>query len=193
MTLVGIGHVAQVGKSTSAEGLKHDLQFREVSFADPLKVMAMKADPMILSNSTMNVAIGAGHLAKLVQSMGWDKAKVTFPEIRAFLQRLGTAVRDVMGEDTWLKLALDNVYDDERVVVADVRYRNEFDAVRQRGGFLIKVTRPGHVAYGHVSETELLSVKDDEWDAVIENTGTVIELQQKVVEAVRQHMRHREE
>lgn len=191
MTLIGIGHIAQTGKSTSAEGLKRDLQFTEISFADPLKRLALLADPLILANHVTNVGIGSGHLSKMVHSMGWEQAKRSFPEVRKFLQNLGAGCRDSFGDDFWLDQALKQIPPNGNLnfVIADVRYRNEFDAIKERGGFLIKIVRPGYEASGHESETELLSVAKDKWDAIIPNDSSVMELQAKVVSTVRQFMK----
>lgn len=188
--IVGIGHVARVGKDTCAEGLVRDLGFRRAGFADVLKQLAEHADPIIQANAVTNVGIGSGKLKKLVRSVGgWDRAKDMFPPIREFLQNLGDGGRTLFGEDFWMDQVLGKIRADERVVIPDVRFMNEFDAIRKLGGKLIRVDRPGHSASGHVSETELTTVPNGDWDAVIQNDAGVLDLQAAIVETVRPWLR----
>lgn len=185
--IIGIGSTAQVGKDTSAQALCRDLGFRRIGFADSLKEVAMIADPLITGNSTTNVSIGSGHLARMVKSVGgWDAAKSMFPEVRGFLQRLGEAGRAVFGEDFWLDQVMSGIKPNEKVVISDVRYGNEFDKIRAAGGYLIRIERPGSPQYGHGSESGLAGL---DWDAVVPNTGSVLDLEQRVVELVRQVLR----
>lgn len=148
----------------------------------------MLCDPLINANAVTNVGIGSGHLAKLVKSVGgWERGKDTFPEVRRFLQNLGQGCRQVLGEDVWVNLALRNA--PERAVVPDLRYRNEFDAVKAKGGKCIRIDRPGFSGSGHVSETELADVPDDEWDGIVLNDLGILDLQTTVVETVRPWLR----
>lgn len=188
--IVGLGHVKRVGKGSAAEGLKRDLQFREVGFADKLKELALVSNPIIFANAVTNVGVGSGRLAKLVSSVGgWDQAKDTFPEIRGFLQRLGDGGRQVFGETFWTQYVFQDVKDDDRVVISDVRYLSEFNQILAMHGYLIRIDRPGHVGSGHVSETELAELPDSAWDAVISNDSTVMALQDKIVSAVKGFLR----
>lgn len=187
MTIVGIGHVAQVGKDAAAEALVRDLAFKRVSFADPLRDLALKADPLVTSATrTVNTLTGHGHFKWVVQGLGYEDAKNTYPEVRAFLQRLGAGARDVFGDDFWIEQALKKANGNPNVVIPDVRYENEAEAIRAMGGILIRIDRPGRVASGHVSETELADW--DGWDEVFENKSTVMDLQQNVVAFVKNRM-----
>lgn len=180
--IIGIGHVAQTGKDTAAEALCRDLGFRRVSFADPLKALAKEANPIILSNMMTNVGLGSGKLSKLVDQLGWDAAKVQFPAVRQFLQDLGLGARNVFGPDFWVNVAMESIGDFDNVVIPDVRFINEADAIKYAGGKMVKIVRPGKVASGHISETALL---DYEFDVTVENNGSVVELQQKITELAR--------
>lgn len=83
-------------------------------------------------------------------------------------------------------------------IITDLRFPNEFEAVKERGGICIKVNRPkklkvaidmdsmtraGKEAYNafikeHESETALDGHQD--WDYIIQNDGTIEDLIQKV-------------
>ena len=181
--IVGLGCSSGVGKDSAATALCRDLGFRRIGFADKLKELAFEADPMILANQMTNVGVGSGHLRKLVASVGgWDQAKTRFPEVRRFLQNLGQGGRTVFGDDFWIEQALKGVDPADNVVIADVRYPNEFELVKSLGGRMVQITRPGHEPYGHVSETSLVGY---EFDAVIDNQGSLVDLEGKIVALVK--------
>lgn len=182
--IVGIGHVQRVGKDTAAEALCRDLGFVRKGFADPLKDLAFATNPLVTSGTrTVNTDVGHGRLQWVVQGCGgWEQAKNTYPEVRVFLQNLGQAARRVFGETFWIDRMFDKVGPADRIVVPDVRYRNEADEIRARGGVLIRINRPGRVAAGHVSETELV---DFDWDEEFDNKGSIADLQATVVAFVK--------
>ena len=88
------------------------------------------------------------------------------------LQRLGTGVRAAIDQEFWVK-ALFNTYSDN-IIIADVRFPNEVEAVKERGGIVFRIERPGAGAGNHISETAL----DDYhgFDYIIDNVGTLEDL-----------------
>lgn len=186
--IVGIGHVKRVGKDVAATALSRDLGFQRRAFADKLKELALEADPLVTTAvATTNIGAGRGRLRWVVQGMGWDEAKNVYPEVRKFLQDLGLGARLVFGDDFWVNQTLTGVKKTDKIVVSDVRFHSEVDAVHAHGGKLIRIDRPGHSAHGHVSETALAGF--DGWDAVIVNDGTVQDLEAKVVAQVKEWMK----
>lgn len=130
---------------------------------------------------------------------------------RFALQRLGTEWGRACYEDVWIDYAVrvagemrENPfakYDSVKgltyrttaykaaagdVIIPDVRFRNEFEAIRKAGGRVLKITRPGAglegAAGAHVSETESAGWKDQEFDHVIRNDGTLGDLEASVHE-----------
>jgi hypothetical protein len=185
MTIVGIGHVARVGKDVAATALSRDLGFQRRAFADKLRELALEADPIVTaSTQATNIGVGRGRLAWVVQGIGWEEAKNVYPEVRKFLQDLGVGARKVFGEDFWVKQAVEGIRKGQDVVFSDVRFHSEAEALQALGGKLIRIDRPGRVAEGHVSETALAGF--DGWDAVIVNDGTVQDLEAKVVAQVKE-------
>ena len=65
-------------------------------------------------------------------------------------------------------------------IVTDVRYQNEADHIKNKGGILIRVNRNTHNNDNHKSEIDL----DDynKFDFIIDNNGSVEELIKKVIE-----------
>jgi hypothetical protein len=68
------------------------------------------------------------------------------------------------------------------VVVSDIRFRNELDAIRAAGSKLWRVRRVGHEKpkWNHTSETEQQGFKDEEFDVVLKNNGTLADLHELV-------------
>lgn len=103
---------------------------------------------------------------------------------REVFQRFGSdAMHTLFGKDIWIRTLLRRLEANlqTHVVVADVRFRHEFDALRQLGGHLVRVDR--HIADAgdedrHLSEVDLDGC--DTWDACIDNNGSLDALQQAV-------------
>lgn len=100
--------------------------------------------------------------------------------VRELLQKLGTeAIRNNVHENAWVN-ALMSGYNESYCywVVTDVRFPNEADAIRERGGILIRLNRNTGKSSNHPSETAL----DDypHFDYVIDNNGTIGDLTDRV-------------
>ncbi|MBB5934582.1 deoxynucleotide monophosphate kinase family protein [Streptomyces zagrosensis] len=170
---------AGAGKDTAAARLVSRYQFVRVAFADPLKDSALGLDPIVGAESTSYGSLPI-RLSDVVRRYGWDRAKNSYPEVRRTLQNLGETVR-TDDPDFWLRMALDKVRTADRrslsVVVSDVRYANEADALRCAGALMVRIERPEATAGGeaarHVSELDLDAYPAD---VTIPNTGTVADL-----------------
>ena len=64
-------------------------------------------------------------------------------------------------------------------LITDVRFIHEFDRMKAEGALMVRIRRPDSSSSTHRSETELDSVPDDRFDAVIENDGSLDELRLK--------------
>ncbi len=169
-TVVGVRGYAGSGKDSVAQVLVSRHGFERAAFADALKKLAYKADPIVSPDGR--------RLSGVIDEIGWDRAKTESPEVRKTLQRLGTAARDVLGEDVWVDALFRRHRGARCLVVPDVRLPNEMEAMRARGGRVVRVVRPGvGPVNGHISETAL---DGTEPDAVIENDGSLADLACKV-------------
>lgn len=186
--IIGLGHQMQVGKDTAAQALVRDLGFIRIGWADKLKDLLARIDPLVMpggGSMTVNTSAGRGRVKYMVTSMGWERAKQDWPEVRRLLQELGLGARETFGEDCWIEALKRDLTPGLHYVIPDTRFPNEAEAIKALGGKLIKITRPdvrgAHM--GHASELALVDY--DGWDAVVENVGSVVELERKVVELVR--------
>ena len=99
---------------------------------------------------------------------------------REFLQKLGTAVRNEVHPDFWVRALINRrIKNKEKLtIIPDVRFPNEAQVIKDNGGFLIRMERPGAGAGEHISETALDDYKG--WDIVIDNVGTLEDLYKQV-------------
>lgn len=168
--LIGLHGYPGAGKDAVAHIL-FPYGYSRVAFADKLRESMLALNPVVLIEG------GRGHrLRAVVEGMGWDTAKRRIPEVRELLQRFGTEVgRELLGTDVWVDLALRDVSPQSDVVLTDVRFPNEFAAIRARGGFVAEVRRPGHGAVNdHASETR------HQCDYLLDNDSDLRGLRQKV-------------
>jgi len=175
MELVAFSAYAQSGKDEAAKALA-EIGFVRIAFADKLREFLYLLDPVV-DFAYPATPEGSGELVRLrdvIDEFGWDGYKQTHyvDEIRPLLQRLGTECgREVLGENTWVDAALNGLDPDGKYVVTDCRFPNEAQAVKDRGGKIYRIHRPGvGPANNHPSETSL-----DDWlfDGVIFNDSTV--------------------
>lgn len=164
MRIVGLVGPKRSGKTTAAEALVRERGFVSIGFADALKDLALRVNP-ILPGPPL-----AERLAWWVDQYGWEYAKKR-PEVRRFLQELGCGVRDMVGEDSWVDAwarkrgVIEDLGTAAGIVVPDVRFLNEAREIKQdryTEGLLIRITRPGLDAGDtHVSETEQAGIQCD--------------------------------
>ena len=115
------------------------------------------------------------------KSHSMQKVKMS---VRDFLQKLGTdGLRTGLHSEVWINaLFADYVPDQEGNypgwIITDVRFPNEFKAIKDRGGFVIRLNRPGLTPVNaHASE---IALDDYQFDEVINNKGDLHELMDNI-------------
>lgn len=175
--LIGLTGYAGSGKDAVRAALEEHLGFIGFAFADPIRQMLRE---LLTSNG-----IDPAHMD--------DRAlkETIIPELgvsyRHMAQTLGTEwARRCLHDDFWLRLAgaymadvMDAAGDDNmRFVISDVRFANEAAWVRERGGVIWRVHRPGlEPVRAHVSESGMDDIKPD---FVVHNVGTLEDLREIV-------------
>jgi hypothetical protein len=97
----------------------------------------------------------SGYLQDFVNFEGWDKAK-QHPQVRRLLQDLGLSARNLFSEDFWVYQALKEVTPSHKVVISDVRFKNEAECIQALDGQVWRIKRNGVGAVNaHVSESEM--------------------------------------
>lgn len=151
--IIGLSGYAQTGKDTVAQHLVEKYGYTRIAFADPIREALYALDPVI----TDIAELPGMRLAWLVDRLGWEFLKQDSGQTRELLQRMGTEVaRNQWGQNFWVDLAMKKANSIDKVVITDVRFPNEYDAIIENGGQVWRVSRPGVTAVnGHASETSL--------------------------------------
>ena len=165
MRLVALTGLPRSGKDTVAAFLAGHY-FNRLAFAEPLK----QAAAILLGRP----------VGEMNGDNGFDREAV-LPEwgftTRDFLRRFGTeAMRNNFGEDFWLKHMrnrLTGVHG--KYVITDCRFPNEAALVRDLGGIVVEIVRPGCVKSNHASDAGAGLP-----DVLIFNDGTLEDLRRQV-------------
>ena len=179
--LIGFTGVAGSGKDAACAALV-DEGFTHLAFADPLREMAEAINPIV----GRRIDGCDVYYLDALRQYGYAKAKELFPEVRRFLQRLGTdAGRNILGQNVWVDASMARADDHGDFCWSDVRFLNEEAAIRARGGFIVRIDRPGAGLDGeaaeHASERELEQITPDH---IIHNTGTLNEFRREVLDVL---------
>jgi hypothetical protein len=171
-TIVGIMGRKRAGKDTAAGGLIA-AGYQHVNFADSLWLVLAAIDPLV----NLGPYTDPLRLSALVDAHGWDAAK-EIEEVRRLLQRLGTeGGRAILGPNVWVNAWLTrvgNLGPGHSIVTTDVRFPNEAEAIRQLGGFIIRIMNSSLPDEDlHTSETAMDHIVADEaiWNDPEANTA----------------------
>lgn len=183
--IIGIvaGHMGS-GKTEVAKRLISEHNFAKVSFAAPLKRMVSSLLRDAAASPSMIDDMINGDAKELRIPLFGDKSA------RELMQTLGSEWgRDIVDTDLWVNIGMNNVSDmicqGYSVVIDDVRFPNEVDAIVQMGGVIIYLDRETTEEYnqlpeaitGHQSEGWF---KPEDCHATIYNRGTVEDLHKNV-------------
>lgn len=176
MEVVGFSGYARSGKDTAAEALMC-LGFVRVSFADKLREFLYEFNPTVWSEDFSN----NDDLQHIIDFYGWDGYKQTTwgKNIRHQLQVLGTECgRKIIDDNIWVNALFNGLSENGKYVIADVRFPNEVDGIRNRGGRMYRIERAGiGPANNHFSE---IALDHYEFDGFIHNDGSIQHFQDSV-------------
>ncbi len=143
------------GKSTLADSLIDHHKFIRLSFAAPIKQMIK-----VLLNCQ-------GASRDEVRRMLWGDLKehptryLSGQSPRHAMQTLGTEWRDLMHTELWTNIWRGATKFVDRIVVDDMRFTHEAKAVRELGGKIIRIDRPGFGPGFHFSEIDYMNIIPD--------------------------------
>ena len=147
------------------------------NFADPLK----KDICMNILGLTYEQCYGEDIDKNTVTEIEWEGKKLTAREVMQFV---GTNVFRKMKNDVWAGATINKILLEKPklAVVADCRFPNEVEAIRNAGGIVIKLTRNPYNST-HESEVALdeINYSNSNFDLVIYNDTINIQQQNQVV------------
>lgn len=145
--LIGLAGPARSGKSTAADHLVRNHLLEHYAFADPLRSGLMEI---------FNLDPDDFEGERKEQTLDWLGRST-----RELMQSMGTEwARQMVHPDVWVRIAEQNLnYLQNSLssvvgfVVSDIRFENEAEFIRQRGGTIIHIERPDAAKVNpHVSE-----------------------------------------
>ena len=159
--IIGIAGLAGSGKTTAARYLIETHGFTRHRMAGPLKAMMLC------------LGMDERHTDGELKEVPSDILNGHTP--RYAMQTIGTDWgRKMIGDSLWVN-AWRNTLPRGHIVVDDVRFENEADAVRELGGLVVRLTRRDTLAVGN-HESEELDLQED-W--LVENNKGVSDLQKE--------------
>ncbi|MBB18354.1 MAG: hypothetical protein CMP20_02640 [Rickettsiales bacterium] len=193
VAIIGLGHKKGSGKDATADilenhALSNGVKVLRIAFAYTLKAVVgimfgLEADQLTTQEG------------KAAVDPFWDVTP------RQMLQWVGTdCFRNVLHPKIWITVLLRrlvaalNPDEDTLVLITDVRFPDEANAIRKWGGVVWRIDRPSVLEAEaeakaannppHVSETALDDYEN--WDAFIPNDGTLEELRTTVLALIDQ-------
>ena len=142
------------GKSTAAKSLEEEYGFVRHNFKDTL-IAELKHKMPLLLDELVRVCAALSDGEWTVDRLFKEKP----PVVRALLQNYGTEVRRADDPNYWVDAwgQLASALSEKDIVVDDVRFENEAQAIRDMGGVLIRIVKDSFdypVLDEHSSETE---------------------------------------
>ena len=191
MTTIGFTGAIGHGKSTSAKYLEkkrnkksNKQEYVRYAFAEPLKQIA-------IALKFKYKDVYGSQEEKLRINANWNISG------RVLMQKLGTEVfRDILPDvipdmnikngTIWTNIYKIHVRENpkQNMVIEDVRFRNEVEAIKEMNGIIIKIVRNKDTDLcDHISE---LGIDDEHCDFIIDNNGTENDLFRKIDSIVEQ-------
>jgi hypothetical protein len=165
MKIVGLGHYSRTGKDTFANALvdwigKHSrLKAKKIPFAWKLKQIChdLYAWDGMREPEFYDTPEGEKFRDIMLPTIGKTPVEIWVA--------MGTpAVRQNVYQRTWIDFLLKSDHQCDILVVPDVRFPNEVDAIRETGGTVQKIVRPGYGPRNTVADKALLGYTG--WDYV---------------------------
>ena len=201
--IIGLTGLEGAGKDTVAGILQQHLHTDTVAFADALRYEVCRAFGCELQTLTCRTSKEQPVLelaldfcsdtafALALASAGIDPWKTGANSPRQIMRWWGTEYRRAQNPDYWVEKMRERLgwasgvnLPTHTIVITDVRFANEAALVRELGGQIWRIHRPGHnVQAGHISTTTGAEFAPDQ---TVINAGDIADLER----AVLQHWSH---
>lgn len=169
-------------------------KYKRIAFADPLKKMLsdllnisldkfyireFKEGCIInistLEGSWLGEKLSDSKFNKLVKQLDPSLTEANL-SLRQLLQYFGTEImQKYFGKRVWINSTMQNR--SEYTIISDLRFIEEYNAVKEKKGIVIYVNRPNYEFGQHASEREMKELlENDKYDVIIDNNGSIEDL-----------------
>jgi hypothetical protein len=169
----------QSGKTTCSEFLSQNYigSSKIYNFADPLK----KDICMGILGMSYDQCYGSDEYKNTLTECYWNNKQMTAREVMQFV---GTDLFRQMKNDVWASATINKIILEkpELAIIADCRFPNEVESVKDAGGIVIKLMRNPYNS-NHLSEIALdtENYNPNNFDLVVDNTSMSIEEQYQCI------------
>jgi hypothetical protein len=218
MNIIAISGLAGSGKDTVAGYLLENEGFVSIAFADPLKRFASEiwgfTNTQLWGPSENRSLPDKRYKTensefltprKVLQYIGNDCVRTLDKDVwiryginiaKRLLTEQGLCYSQIEGLQSYWKQTCQGEFDRiegypkniKAVIITDCRYVNELNAIKENGGKLIRIKKPGAGLKGvfgkHQSESEMSELSENIFDYIINNIGTLEDLKKRVNEIV---------
>ena len=187
MIKIAICGKANSGKNTVSRLLTKEIRARKakkyssvnyIAFADPIKEIARTIFPIIPKK---HLYASSKYRSEIIPEAYKNGQPLS---VRQLLIDIGTNAREY-NEAVWLN-AFDETYKSvskytDIVIVPDLRFENEFNFLKSKDFFIIKIHRNNNsTIINHMSETSQDAIPDSDFDYVLYNNGSMLDLKTEV-------------
>lgn len=182
-TIIAFAGRKQSGKTTCSEFVANVFEgsglgtSKVYNFADPLK----KDICINILGLTYDQCYGSDDKKNELVNCYWDNKQLTAREVMQFI---GTDIFRKMQNNVWAEATINKIASENfnLALIADCRFPNEVEAVKNSGGLVIKLTRNPFNS-DHSSETALdeNNYAMSNFDLVIYNHNLTISEQNKII------------
>ncbi len=185
MKIIGLGHYSRTGKDTIANyivdiirEMDPTLRVAKIPFATKLKQIAHE---LYSWDGLQDQAYYDTKEGEKFRDVPLPTIGLTPVEIWVALGTPG--VRQAVYDKTWIDYLLKTDHKLDVLIIPDVRFPNECDAIKEAGGILAKIVRPGYGPRKTVADRQLVGW--DGWDFIFGGTGRLFELRQRAAQLAR--------
>lgn len=157
----------------------------KLALADPIKEMIL----LMFPQAKKECLYGDSHKRnETIPGAFKDGAPLTY---RQLLIDIGTGLGRGYNQNIWLenldvRIAKLNKkkHKPDAIIVSDIRFKNEFDHIKNNGFCMIRLLREDSSKIDHVSETQQEEILDTDFDFVLKNNSSLEDLKNKVFSIV---------
>lgn len=184
MYKIAISGKANSGKDTFCQLLSRKLtpiydDSAIIAFADPIKEIGRQMFPHISHQKFFGPSYKRNS-----EITGAIDSKGNPLTIRTLLQEIGEGSKKY-NPKIWINCfdkALQKAEKSNKklVIASDLRFVDEFNYLKEKDFIVIRIIRNSNSTISHVSETQQDQIKNDEFDLVVQNNGTLKDLENTV-------------
>jgi len=173
MKIIGLGHYSRTGKDTLANAVVDHLKERV-----PHMRVAKRSFAWKLKQICYDLYAWDGlRQPEFYETLEGEKFRdIPLPTIgktpvQIWVDMGTPAVREQVYQKTWIVYLLKGTTGVDVLIVPDVRFPNEVEAMQELGATLVKVVRPGYGPRKTVADRQLVGFTG--WDFVVGSVGTM--------------------